>query len=139
MGAARHTFDEHIGEVALRLDADSLPDLFGEAARALFALLGVEDLTIDPEARETSLAVASTDPAALLVDFLNELLFLAETEKKAVAVVRFDAVGPENLCARLALVDGEALRPLVKAATLHRAEVTRHDDGRFGGHVVLDV
>ncbi len=38
MGRPQHVFEEHVGEVQIRVEADSLAELFAEAGRALAEL-----------------------------------------------------------------------------------------------------
>ena len=129
-----YRFVEHVGEVELELEASTERGIF-EAALAAFAELAAGSDEAEPARHEIALAAA--DHALLLVDWLGELVFLAEV----------DGFLPER-AARLELA-GDALRAtvegrrghprhLVKAVTLSRLEL-RQDDGVWHGRVVLDV
>jgi len=74
----RYRFAEHGGEVELELDAPTEAGVF-EAAVEAFA-----ELVSDEDAGETArheIELAGSDRALLLVDTLNELVFLTETAR----------------------------------------------------------
>lgn len=123
---------DHTSEVELEVIAGAEAAVFEEAAAALGELLAGGPG--DPVEREVR--VAANDRGALLVAWLEELLFLAETERLV----------PEGAELRLApgalagVVRGRRAdaRPLVKAVTYHRLEVAQ-DDAGWHARVVLDV
>jgi SHS2 domain-containing protein len=139
MGAT-HAFEEHVSEVALRVRGESLADVFAETAKGLFELMGARGLEELPEAAggEVEVTLSSRDLAGLLVDWLNELLLRAETERMCFTVKRFEALSAGGLRATLSPRACADLRPLVKAATWHRVAVRREDDG-WHAYVVFDV
>ena len=73
-----HSFLEHTGEVRLQLQAGSLAELLAEAGRELAELLlrGASGNQVGPA---EEIEVRSADRAALLVDWLNELIYRAES------------------------------------------------------------
>jgi SHS2 domain-containing protein len=118
----------------------SRAEAFARAAEGVLALV-VEPAGVEP--RETREARAQGDsPEALLVNWLNECLYVHEIEGFAVARVEVDTC-------RDGLVHGElhgepldgarhVLGTIVKAATHHRAEVRETSD-RVDVRVVVDV
>jgi len=114
-----------------------MAEVAGEAGRALASLTLGEPL---PESagpwREIELH--SPDAVALLVDWLNELIFLAESEHWM--PLEFDVV--EATATYLhARMRGKALGTspsLVKAATHHGAKLEEMDGG-LEAHLLLDV
>lgn len=137
VGRASHRFLEHTGELALELRAESLADLLAEAGRALGALaLRGRIRRADGPWRDVT--VASADRTALLVDWLNELIYQAEARSEV--PTEFEILGADDgqVRARFRGVVVEQPPALVKAATLHGASVERGERG-FEGHVVLDV
>jgi hypothetical protein len=78
----RHERIAHTAELALRLEADSPAEVYAEACRALGAMLR-EETGSTPVGKNVSrtVAVDAVDADALLVDLLNELIYLAETER----------------------------------------------------------
>jgi SHS2 domain-containing protein len=137
--AASHRFEEHTGEVRLELAASTCEDLFAEAGRALAEIM----LGPVPEPPASAppprpIEVRAPDRAALLVEWLNELIFLAETSKQVLTRFRVDSV--DDLAVRAAAwgVEPEAIKTAVKAATLHQLALERSTEG-WRASVVLDV
>lgn len=131
-----HAFEDHRGEVQLRLEAATREALYAEAARALAALTA-ERLVGEPGPPER-VEVEARDADALLVAWLDELIYRSEINRCVYPDVRVLAVTDTALCAELRGRAVGALRTAVKAATFHRVHV-RCAGGRWTGRVVLDV
>lgn len=141
MGAS-HRFVGHTSEVELKLSANTFADLLAEATRALGELMGGQGLTRLDEG-ERPIEVESVDREALLVDFLNELIYLAEAE----AILPLDSLvtlgegEPPFVCrlsARLRYASVEETPSQVKAATRHGLVVKETGSGVFAS-VIFDV
>ena len=130
-----HRFVEHVGEIELAVEAASEEALLAEAAAAFRELVDGSLAHGAPLRREIELPVET--PELLLVDWLAELVFLAEVEGFVPGRVTELRLGGDRLHAT---VDGVRGRPrhLVKAVTLHDLAVTC-DRGVWRGRVVLDV
>jgi SHS2 domain-containing protein len=129
-----HHWLEHTAELELQLDAASETGVFREALEALGELIGDGAFG---KAVSREIVVAATDRAALLVGWLDELVFLAETEDLvADAVERLELDG-DTLTATVRAHRGQP-RHLVKAATYHDLVFERAGGG-FTATVVLDV
>ena len=129
-----YRFVDHTAELGVELEAESRPALFQEALLALRELLGDEEAE---EAVVFDVAVEAPDAAALLVAWLEELLYLAETE----GLLPERAAGVDVTATALrARVEGRrgAPRPLVKAVTYHDLELRRTDRG-WRARITLDV
>jgi SHS2 domain-containing protein len=131
---------EHDADVGLVVHGRDGQELFAEAGRALFDL--VCDLDVVEERREWSLAGQATGVEALLVDWLNDLVYLFEGEG---AVCRRFTFPLWSETAYEARAFGEPVDPvrhaprdLVKAATYHGLAVRRGEDG-LEATVILDV
>jgi len=137
---ASHRFVEHTSEVELELQAGSLGELLAEAARALGELLLHGD-NVRLHESQTELELAAHDEAALLVDWLNELVYFAEAERwvplDGEVTVERDDEGC-RLRARLRRLHVERAPSQVKAATLHGVRVVEAE-GRVTANVILDV
>ena len=70
---------EHTADLGLRARADDLEILFADAARALFSAIVLELETIRPE-QARQFVIAGEDRDYLLLDWLNELLYVFEVE-----------------------------------------------------------
>jgi SHS2 domain-containing protein len=132
-----HAFVEHTGEERLLVHSPTLAGLFTQSGRALAELQGVTT-TVPDDAQWRPVEVTATDSAGLLVEWLNELIFLAEHERWVPVEFRVDLITPTRLrvWGRGPTVPVAPSR--VKAATRHGLEVVRHDAG-YRGEVVLDV
>ncbi|MDH4132022.1 MAG: archease, partial [Gemmatimonadota bacterium] len=91
-----HAFLEHTGEERLLVHSPTLAGLFTESARALAQLQGVTDST-PAEAEWRPVEVTATDSAGLLVEWLNELIFLAERERWVPMEFKIDLMTPTRL------------------------------------------
>jgi SHS2 domain-containing protein len=136
-GQGSHRFDDHTAEVLLRVEAPSLPDLYAEAARGLAELLADDPATV-PLGPPERVDVEADDREALLVRWLDELVFIAETTGRVFPSVQILSVGDRALSAAIRGGAPHAFRTAVKAATWHRLSVAERD-GAFVATVVLDV
>jgi len=123
--------------VKLRVRAASLGELAAEAGRALCELhLGARAPAAAGEWRE--LEVRAADREALLVDWLNELIYLAEAEHWVAVEFRVRDATDTVLAieARGIVVDEAPAR--VKAATFHGLHIAPSPAG-FEVEIVFDV
>jgi SHS2 domain-containing protein len=125
---------EHTAELELEIEAPSKEAVFGEALAAFAELLG--DGGGSPAMRK--LKLEADDLAMLLVDWLQELIYLAETKGFVPARIASLELDESSLSATVE-GHGGAPRPLVKAVTLHRLELRPEDGAGWRARVVLDV
>jgi SHS2 domain-containing protein len=127
---------EHTAELELQIDAASRESLFADALEAFEELVG-GDPAGDATRHEVFVLAEGPDPASLLVEWIEELVFLAETEDFVPERLVTLELGDSELRAE---VEGRRGRPahLVKAVTYHRLAVEERDDG-WHATVVLDV
>ena len=126
---------EHTADWELEVWAEDLGGLLAEAARGMYALIGVE--TSPDDRRHVRLELAADDYEGLLVSFLNELLYLLESKKLA-----FDGflvtVDDSRLDGRL---EGGVVKNRgkeIKAVTFHGLAVRSTGDG-LETRIVFDV
>jgi SHS2 domain-containing protein len=129
-----HEWRSHTAEIELAIEAGRPEDVFAEAAVAFGELVVAGD---EGEPARHALSVEASDRASLLVAWLEELIFLADTESfvpEHVEDVELDAHSVR------ATVFGRRaeLEPLVKAATYHDLRFVRAN-GIWHARVVLDV
>lgn len=128
-----HRFVDHTAELELELEAESAEGVLQEALEAFAELAG----TGTGEQVEREVELEASDLPALLATWLDELLFLADSEGLLPERAEL-AVSDTRVAGRLFLRRG-APRPLVKAVTLHRLRFRSEDGGVWRGRVVLDV
>ena len=129
-----YEWHDHTAELELRLESETIEGIFADALAALGELIG-EAQTGEPETR--TVTVSAPDRSALLVAWLEELVFLAESEDLVPErAPRITLRGHELT----ATVEGRLGRPrhLVKAVTYHGLRL-EGDGGRWRATVVLDV
>jgi SHS2 domain-containing protein len=137
--ATGFTVFDHTADVGVRAWGPDVPAAFAQAARGLFSLLVPLDAVREATTRE--LAVAAGDPESLLVAWLDELLFVFETE--GLVFSRFDVALPTPTTLT-ATAHGEPFDPdrhrggvVVKAATYHQLAVEPGPPARV--QVILDI
>jgi SHS2 domain-containing protein len=135
---------EHTAELELELDAATERGVLADALRALEELLeGGQgrpgDRVGEPcsQLERRALRAAARDRPALLAAWLEELLFLSESEGFIPVEIEDLSLGADWLSAIVAGRIGES-RPLVKAVTYHRLRF-EPAEGRYRGRVVFDV
>jgi SHS2 domain-containing protein len=131
---------QHTADLAWRLWGATIPELFANAGRALSAT--ITDLRYLRRRVTRVVSLTSVDREALLVDWLNHLLYLFDVEGFLGRDFQVAALTPESLEAR---VTGENFDPgrhpertAVKAATYHRLSIAPAADG-WQATVVLDL
>jgi SHS2 domain-containing protein len=135
---ASHVLVDHTGEVELRLRAPTLSALFVEAGRAVAELMLGEDREPAPGAPVESVVVQAPDRDALLVAWIDELVYRADTRKTVFTRFAITHITATELAADLRGVPEPTLKTAIKAATYHRLSITDHDGG-VTATVVLDV
>jgi SHS2 domain-containing protein len=132
-----HAWHDHTAEIELALRAESLAGLLEEAGASLGELLSRSEPSGSPGPARR-IEVTAVDRDALLVDWLNELLYLAETESALPVAVSVSQAEATHLVAEVRWAPVPETPSLVKAATLHGLAV-REEDGGFAAEVIFDV
>jgi SHS2 domain-containing protein len=130
---------EHTADVGLRARAGTAEELFEALGEGLASLQGA---WFPGEGSERRVIVEAPDPEALLVAWLDELLYQQEAEDAVFSSLAVDLVEDTRLEARVGLAPREDRRLEgvgVKAATYHRLQVTREPEGGWLAQVYLDV
>ena len=131
---------EHTADIGLHAYGSTLPELFANAAE------GMESLMVSPEqiraevSREIS--VEGHDPVSLLINWLNELIFLFDTEYLIFRQFEIEALTETQLQGR---ARGEAydagrhdLSSAIKAVTWHEASVLHTAEG-YKARIIFDI
>ena len=126
---------EHTAEVEMEIDAATEEAVFAEALAAFAELVGGDGEDDDRVSR--GLVLAEVDRPTLLVLWLDELVFLVETEDLVPEAVEGLTLEDGGLHATLHCRRGTP-RHLVKGVTYHRLTF-ESSDGGYRATVVLDV
>ena len=132
-----HEFGEHRGEERLIVRAATLGEALVEAARALAELQGVRGPVTDRSPWRT-IEVTAADRASLLIEWLNELIFLAEGQHWVPTKFVVEVALPTRFRARAQGVVLAMAPSRIKAATWHGLRFDSHN-GMLKAEVVLDV
>ena len=128
---------EHTAEVKLRLLAPSFGELVAEAGRAVARIELAGELPA-PTGPWRELEIHSSDREALLVDWLNELIFLAETERWVATDFEVRNATDTELSVRARGATVETAPARIKAATFHGLEIVPVAGG-LATEVIFDV
>ena len=134
-----YEYFEHTADVGLRARGADLAEAFANAGRGLVALI-VDPSTVEPR-EERCVSLPPDEPGEQIVAWLNELLYLLDSEAFLPSAITVECVGREGLVARLL---GEQMDPArhlvktgVKAATYHQVRV--ECEGECLVQVILDL
>ena len=132
-----YTILPHTADLRIRAKAPSREALFREMMRGMFAAMQPE---VDEDAKRAvrTVKLSAQDIEALLIDFLNEALTLAETKREVYDDVSFATLGAKALEAECIGRERDTIRLEVKAAT-HHDVVIRQEDDVWEATVVFDI
>lgn len=130
-----YTWIDHTSELELSIDAPAEAGVFADAFAAFVELVR-EDGSLDDEEQEIELS--SDDRAALLAEWLEELVYLADAHQFVPERLTGFELDDDRLRAIVRGHRGEP-RALVKAVTRHRLAFAPSEGGGWHAQVVLDV
>ena len=128
---------EHVADLALRARGRDRPELFANAAEGMFSLIG--DCRRDlPAQCQDEIRLEAPDVETLLIDWLNELLYLSEA--RAAHYFSFDVrrLTSTSLVARVGGNPSTSREQEIKSATFHNLYLSETADG-FEATIVFDV
>jgi SHS2 domain-containing protein len=131
---------DHTADIGLIVHGGNLKALFENAGEAFFHL--ITDLRKVRPRVERRINIGGESLERLMVDWLNELLYLHDVENLLFKEFEVESVGEGGL---KAVVKGEpfqegthVIKTEVKAATYHRIEV-RKEEGGWRAQIILDL
>ena len=131
---------EHTADTGFEVKANSLADVFKAAAQALFQLMW--KVSEERTAEQVDLEINGIDIQELLVNFLEEFLYLYDAKGLICTRVEITSVSDKKLTATAWLqpfdnqLDQEILG--VKAVTYHQLYIGQHDNVWLG-RIFLDI
>ena len=131
---------EHTADIGLHIYGETLPALFINAAR------GMESLLVPPEqvrvVTSREITVKGHDPVSLLIAWLNELIFLFDSEYLLLRDFEIATLTDTVLTGRASGEPYDSQRhelgSAIKAATWHEAAVTQDDEG-YQARIIFDL
>jgi SHS2 domain-containing protein len=130
---------EHTADVGIDATGDTCEEAFAAAAEGLAVLLGA---WVPGRGDPREVMIEAPDREALLVGWLDELIYLHEAQDLVFGGFDIRTAGDRELAAAVRTAPAEGRRPegtAIKAATYHRLRVARRSDGTWGARVYLDV
>lgn len=136
----RYEILDHTADIGLIVYGENLSALFENAGEAFFRL--ITDLRKVKPRIERKIVIERETLERLMVDWLNQLLYLHDVENLLFKKFRVETVGEEGL---KAIAAGEpfqenlhVINTEVKAVTYHRIEVRREKES-WRAQVILDL
>ena len=136
----RFRFVEHTGDVGVMVYGDSLAGLFTHAAEALFLVMTEPRKIREKESRDLSLKASG--PEALLVTWLNEFLYLFDTQRllfRHFDILRLDGLELEATARGEAYEEGRhPINTAIKAVTYHQLKIS-NEKGVWKTRIIFDL
>ena len=140
--SVEYEYFDHTADIGLKAYGDSLASMFENAAKGMFSIMFETISEVDPAKVLKVELKEEENQEQLLIDWLNELLFLLETEDLVLSRFNVTDIGPKGLKAE---VSGSPFDPQVhryktevKSATYHMLEIGRENDKYFG-RILFDI
>jgi SHS2 domain-containing protein len=111
-------------------------DLFLNALRGMASVMKA---STGHEPAGSDVEVRSPDSSALLVDFLNEVIYLSNVNKAVYNEVFFRSLSDTSLSAKLEGFSVDKFDEDIKAATHHEADIKTRPDGYLEVTLVFDI
>lgn len=131
---------DHTADIGLIIYGQDLKILFENAGQAFFHL--ITDLKRVRQREERSIELRGESLERLMVDWLNELLYLHDVENLLFKGFKIESVGEDGL---KAVAQGErfqegvhVIKTGVKAVTYHQIQVNP-DNGGWKAQIIVDI
>ena len=129
---------EHTGDIGIEVRADSPESLFVQAARGMFYIMLDTD---HPQIKKRKrISVTGEDREQLLVNWLSELNFFAETERVFPVDYSVTTLSATSITCRIAAgrLNADRYKTQIKAVTFHRLAVRQKNDHWYA-RVIFDI
>ena len=127
---------EHTADWSIRVRGATLPQLFVNAASGMYSL--VADLSSVHPIIEHTIEVNGIDAEALLVNWLNELVYHTEMDGDVFCEFHVQAFKTTHLRVIARAGRGIELKKQIKAVTFHNLQIIPTDNG-YEATLVFDV
>jgi SHS2 domain-containing protein len=129
---------DHLSDLKMEIQAESLEKLYEEALKAVSDLMAeVSSLAKESRSREV-VRWGRLGPSEDLIEFLSEALSLMHL-KKAVCFVEWIRFGEDCHEASLEFIRTDGFKMDVKAVTYHEALVEELEKGGWRSVLILDI
>ena len=133
---------DHTADIGINAYGTDTREMFSNAAAGLFSLMVDLNTVREDTEREVELSAEDKDEETLLVEWLNELIYMFDVEHILFRRFEIDIISADYLKARCF---GEKLEPErhnlkreIKAATYHMLKIAKSDRG-YESTVIFDI
>lgn len=137
-GMEENNFEEleHTADWALHIRAENFVDLLSVAASGMLNMMGLSPSVEGCQQRKVE--ISGIDREDLLVAWLEELLYLIESNEMGVKVMELEVLDDIRLIAEIQEIPGVYPEKEIKAVTYHELEILETRDG-LETTIVFDV
>lgn len=128
---------DHTADTGVRIHANTLEGLFATAVDATTQLM-FGKICGAKTAANKKIKLKGQDDADLLVRFINEIIYIADVEKRPVVRANIQSLESHSIRATLELGDATPLKQQLKAATYHQLQL-EHEGGEWSVQIIFDV
>jgi SHS2 domain-containing protein len=129
---------EHKADLKIKVFGKTKEELFENAMVGMFEAAKYE-MTKQLASKRLTIKIKSIDLPSLLVDFLSEILYLAETKKLVFKKVEFKKFSENEIEANLT---GNPLKRMgvhIKGVTYHELDICQKKDGTWQATILFDI
>jgi len=138
---------EHPTDIRLRVWGRNLVELFQDALLGMMQILKSQISNLKSQIlnlksqklSERKIVVQSNDQTALLIDFLNEVLYQSQVNREIYTKIEFDKLTEKELQARLFGHGIAKFDEDIKAVTYHQAEIKKTPEGNYETIILFDI
>lgn len=129
---------EHTADLKIRVFGKNKEEIFSNALLAMAESMKPE-IDFSMPTQKKTIKIKSPDLEALLVDFLSEVLYLTQTNKRAYKEIKFKKFSDTELKAEISGKKVERFGEDIKAVTHHNLEIKQNLDSTWEATVLFDI
>lgn len=127
----------HTADIRLKIEASTLEELFSVALEGMNAIIKKE--SVSDGGSKKMIEIKSVDATALLIDFLNEVLYQSHSNGELYIRVDFLEFSDTVLKAEIYGNKVKEFDEDIKAVTYHEAEIIKNEKGDYETIIVFDI
>lgn len=126
----------HLADVKIQIFGKNEKELF---LNALLVMAEIQKGEIFGEKKKRQITVQSVDLNGLLVDFLNEVLYLSQVNKEIYSDIEFEKLSDKELKGTLFGQKVKSFGEDIKAVTYHDLKIEQKEDKSWTAVVIFDI
>ncbi|HKJ34856.1 MAG TPA: archease [Balneolales bacterium] len=133
-------FQSHIADIRMKIESDSLPELFLAGLSGMNQLLKkYPEQNNGESAILRTINIKSVDTTTMLIDFLSEVLTLSHIDQAVFTEVDFNHLSDHEISAIIKGIKLDHFDEDVKAVTYHEANIKQNQKGKWSTIVIFDI